>query len=261
MPTTVLDIAGATMAKQRHLPRAPITEALIDLRVQARDGFAFSDLKAALGTPDFGYYVKNSITEGTFEFKLPPGGQPPETAAQSAETGLRLHSHDERYVAQWQLGGLTLSRLPPYEDWSRLVAEARRLWDIYVGLTQPKRITRVSTRFINNLQLPLASGESFQAYVNKLVDVPDEAPQSVQSFFQRFQLVDAASGAIVMLTLALDGRGPVSPVPVILDVDALVSTDLDPRDTTFWSTLDRLRELKNQCFFGTLTERAVELYA
>jgi hypothetical protein len=28
-----------------------------------------------------------------------------------------------------------------------------------------------------------------------------------------------------------------------------------------WDMLGRLRGLKNQCFFGTLTERAAELYA
>jgi len=47
---------------------------------------------------------------------------------------------------------------------------------------------------------------------------------------------------------------------VILDVDAFTSTNLDPTDRELWTTLERLRELKNRSFFGTITERAAELY-
>lgn len=158
------------------------------------------------------------------------------------------------------LTGFTLSRLPPYETWTNLVDEARRVWGIYVEHLAPRRVTRVATRFINNLHLPLETGASYQTYLRKLVDVPDEAPQAVEAFFQRFQLVDAASGARVILTLALDGMPADGLAPVILDVDAFTSTNLDPTDRELWTTLERLRELKNRTFFGTITERAAELY-
>ena len=96
--------------------------------------------------------------------------------------------------------------------------------------------------------------------MNKLVDVPDEAPQAVEAFFQRFRLVDAASGARVILTLALDGMSTGGRVPVILDVDAFIAANLNPMDGELWTILERLRELKNRSFFGTITERAAELY-
>jgi uncharacterized protein (TIGR04255 family) len=261
MSNAATDNAKVAMAKQRHLPHAPITEALIDFRVEPHDGFTFVELQRAFTELDFGYYLKNAITEGLFEFKLPADGQAAEAAGQSAQTGLRLHSHDDMYVAQCGLGGFTLSRLPPYEDWPRLIAEAQRLWTFYCQRARPQRVTRVATRFINNLRLPLAPGESFQTYLNRLVDVPDEAPQMVEAFFQRFRLVDAASGARVILTLALDGKAGTTPVPVIFDVDALLETSTEPADGALWDMLGRLRGLKNQCFFGTLTERAAELYA
>lgn len=67
---------------------------------------------------------------------------------------------------------------------------------------------RVATRFINNLQLPLEPGASFQRYLQKFADVPDEAPQHLASFFQRFHLVEVSSGALVNLTLALESSPP-----------------------------------------------------
>lgn len=248
------------MARQRHLPHAPVTEALIDLQVTPRDGLTFAELKSAIDEANFGYYVKNPISEGTFAFKLAPDGQPPQTAAKATPVGLRLHSADEKYVAQCRLAGFTLSRLPPYEAWTNLLEEARSLWTIYVDRLAPTRVVRVATRFINNLQLPLKTGESFQTYVHKLVDVPEEAPQAVESFFQRFCLVDSASGARVILTLALEGMPAAGPAPVILDVDAFTGANFNPMDRELWTVLERLRELKNRSFFGTITERAAELY-
>ena len=248
------------MARQRHLPRAPITEALIDFRVVPRDGLTFSELQELIDAPQLGYYVKGPISEGTFQFMLTAGGKQPQTTSESAQTGLRFHSHDEKYVAQCRLSGFTLSRLPPYEEWNNLVLEAKRLWAAYTGRLAPKRVVRVATRFINNLQLPMEGAIPYQKYVNKLVDVPEGAPQAVASFLQRFQLVDVESDAHVILTLALDHVFPGMRVPVILDIDTFRVIDLALPNQDIWDILDKLRELKNRCFFGTITEAAAELY-
>jgi uncharacterized protein (TIGR04255 family) len=49
-------------------------------------------------------------------------------------------------------------------------------------------------------------------------------------------------------------------VPLILDVNAFAGVDLETNDSEIWAVLERLRELKNKCFFGTLTEQAAESY-
>ncbi len=248
------------MARQRYLANAPITEALIDLHVTPRDELSFEELSSTLEASGFGYYVKGPITLGTFEMRLPADGTSAEASGESRRIGLRMHSTDERYVAQCRIEGFTLSRLFPYEDWDRLVVESRRLWGVYVERLQPKRVTRIATRYINNLRLPLEQGASFQKYLNKLVDVPDEAPQAVAEFLQRFRLVDATLGANTNLTLALNEYRPDAPAPVLLDIDVFAPADLDPGDPGIWQRLDQLRELKNRCFFGTITEQAAELY-
>ena len=247
------------MAKQRYLPHAPITEALIDFRVTHREGLTFAQLKSAIDSIDMGYYVKGPISVGSFGFMLAPDGQP-STTTESSQVGVRLHSNDGKYVAQFTIAGFTLSRLPPYETWENLLAETRRLWAVYVQCLSPKSVERVATRFINNLQLPLEPGASFQLYVNKLIDVPDEAPQVVEAFLQRFRLVDIESGARVIVTIALDGLKAGVPAPVILDVDAFIAANFKPMDGTIWSLLEKLRKLKNRSFFGTITEVAAELY-
>ncbi len=248
------------MARWRHLSRAPITEALIDIQVTPKEGLTFEALRAGLGTSAFGYYAKGSIAEGLLEFSFPAEGKEPQTSSRAAQVGMRFHSNDEKYVAQCRLRGFTLSRLPPYEDWEHLRTEATRIWKVYAERLAPARVKRVATRFINNLPLPMQTGESYQLYFNKLVEVPEGAPQAVEMFFQRFQLVDTETGARVILTLTHGGGAANGVLPVILDVDAFSETDLDPGDREIWAILERLRDLKNRTFFGTITERAAELY-
>ncbi|MDO8431340.1 MAG: TIGR04255 family protein [Candidatus Binatus sp.] len=248
------------MARKRHLSRAPITEALIDIQVTPKEGLTFDALRAGLDASAFGYYAKGAITESLLQFNLPVVGQELQTSSQAAQVGIRFHSNDEKYVAQCRLTGFTLSRLPPYENWENLRTEATRIWNVYAERLAPARVTRIATRFINNLPLPMQTGESYQLYLNKVVDVPEEAPQAVETFFQRFQLVDTETGARVILTLTQGGGAAGGVLPVILDVDAFTQTDLNPGDPAIWAILERLRDLKNRTFFGTITERAAGLY-
>ncbi len=248
------------MAILRHLPNAPITEALIDIHVEHRVGLSFAQLQGAFDNLDFGYYVKGPIAERTLGLKVSLDGQPHHATMEASQIGLRLHSSDEKYVAQCRLGGFTLSRLPPYLDWQALVQETRRVWAVYCERLAPIHVTRVATRFINNLRLPLGRGVEFQAYLQKFADVPEEAPQALASFFQSFQLVDIPSDSFVNLTLALESVPQAGPAPVILDIDAFAKRSLNPRNDELWDILEHLRVLKNQCFFGSLTEQAVELY-
>jgi uncharacterized protein (TIGR04255 family) len=247
------------MAKRRHLERAPITEALIDLRVVPKEGLSFEALREAFDGLE-GYYAKGPITQGVFQFSLPVGDQQPQTSSEATQVGMRLHSKDEKFVAQCSLGGFTLSRLSPYESWENLRHETSRVWRTYVDRLEPIRVTRIATRFINNLRLPMQSGASFQRYVNKLIDVPDEAPQAVEAFFQQFRLVDAATDARVVLTLTHGGSASDGVVPLILDIETSIARELTPTDQEIWRVLGTLRELKNRIFFGTITERTAELY-
>jgi len=248
------------MARQRYLKNAPITEALIDIHVEPKAGLTFEGLREALGALDFGYYVKSPIAHGLFGFRRTLDGNQAETTAAAEQIGVRMHSADELYVAQCRLSGFTLSRLPPYEEWHNILDETKRLWTIYTDCLAPQRVTRVATRYINKLQLPLQAGESYQTYLQKLVDVPDDVPQAVASFFQRFELVDVESAHRVILTAAQEPVSPPTPPSVILDVDAFVPTSLRPKDDQIWAILEQLRALKNRTFFSSLTEQAAELY-
>lgn len=250
------------MAQVRQLAHAPIVEALIDMRAQPAEGTTVDGLEKAVSSRNFGYYKKGPILRGQFGFVINVQDVPPaqQVLNHAAIIGVRMHSTDERYVAQFTTEGFTLSRLEPYESWEALVSEAMRIWSEYRACVAPTLIHRVATRFINNLRLPLKVGERFERYLTGLPNMPAEFPQTVSSFLQRFVIHDEASGATAVLTQALDGFPPEPPVPVILDIDVSRESRFAVDGSAVWDYLAQLRVLKNRIFFGALTDEAVELY-
>ena len=111
---------------------------------------------------------------------------------------------------------------------------------------------------INDFHVFRAFHSPNKAHAPLIVDANAVLPLAIS--FQRFQLIDVASDSHVILTLALDNTPPGGRVPVILDVDAFRVKDLDLSSPELWDILEKLRELKNRCFFGTITEATAELY-
>lgn len=255
---TLLD--SSVMAKPRHLARAPITEAVLDIMVAARPGATFADLQKSYETLDFGYHLQGAVIAGTVGFMISPEAQLQHGGA-TEKIGLRIHSKDEKYVALVRTNGLSLSRLTPYEDWDALEAEAHRLWDVYVARWAPARVLRLGARFINNLRLPMKPAQSFSDFINTLTELPPQVPQGMGPFLQQFQCVEPSSpDYLARLVLAWNGQTDDGRIPIILDVGATKAHQCDPTDPAMWSNFVALRELKNRCFFGTVTELALKEY-
>jgi uncharacterized protein (TIGR04255 family) len=250
------------MPEVRHLSKAPITEAVIDFRVVVKEGVQAETIEMALLGKDFGYYKKAPIVRGTFGFQLSGGAHPEAQVLPGAASmiGVRLHSHDEKYVLQVSTDGFALSRLEPYETWEKLLEEAQRLWPLYVECAEPRVVSRVATRFINNLRLPLQSGDSFDKFLTQQPSYPPDVPQAMSSFLQRFVMHETTIGATVIVTQALEELPPGGEVPVILDLDAFKVERLSPDSNEMWTCLTQLRVLKNKFFFASITEEAVRIY-
>jgi uncharacterized protein (TIGR04255 family) len=250
------------MLESQQLRRAPITEAVIDLRVDPRPDITVDSLILALEqNNNLGYTKKGLVISGEFGFSLAvQEGAKPVAAGRTTTLGVRLHSPDEKYVAQLSIEGFTLSRLQPYESWENLVLEAQRLWTGYLSCHRTRRITRAGTRYINNLQLPPTPNLERYLALQPALPAGQGLPELMSSFLQRFVLLDSPTGATVIITQALDVASLERPLPVILDIDAFRGTEFLPGSREVWDYLEQLRRLKNQVFFGCLTEKAIELY-
>jgi len=249
------------MAKIReHLTRPPITEALIDFQAKASAEDGLESVKAVAEALKGRYEPQGPIFELQTQWAV-SSDKGPQTKSAARELGIRLQSQNGKYVLQARTNGFTLSRLEPYERWDALLAEAQSLWKSYTEIIQVEVVSRVATRFINNLKLPMKPGEVFETYLTKPPEVPDELPQGVLGFMQRVVLLKAELDLKAnVIQLLQEGIAPLDHIPVILDIDVYKQVAKPANSSDIWLLLAELRKFKNEIFFASLTETTVDLF-
>jgi uncharacterized protein (TIGR04255 family) len=161
------------------LPKAPIVEAVIDLRARAETDWKEEFITDVLKTKLPDYPKKHSLSGFQQEFTLTPGAAPNTKTIETGWEGLRLQTGDNLNIAQFKRGGFSLSRLQPYERWEQLVEEAIRLWNIFAEIARPTEIQRLGLRYINRIEVP-SSGFLLEDYM-------DPAPQGAKGILLPFQ--------------------------------------------------------------------------
>jgi uncharacterized protein (TIGR04255 family) len=247
------------MAEYPLLRNAPITEALIDIRVKIRSDFdveQFQSLHNAITTqyPD---KKKRHKWEGKFEFK---NGETPISASTETIDGYLFTSADGKQIFQARIDGFTFNRLKPYEQWETFRDEALRLWKLYRDIISPE-IIRVALRFINKIDIPLSPQTvlDFDDYLTAGPIVPKELPQGLSSFLTRVVIRDPDSDALAIITQAFEQIINPKFVPIILDIDVFKQKEVISEEEA-WQTLEELRHFKNRIFFTSITEKAKELF-
>ena len=245
------------MIEPRPLARAPLREAILDLRLDVR-GERSKDLDwlSTVRSNIAGEYPKAeevsrlaSVSNGGagVPFFGPPG-----------EPGTLLcRSRDDRQAVQFSAAGFSFSRLNPYESWERLRDEAARLWTIYSAVTRPDSVRRVSLRYINEFRL--AAGRAPDEYVGTaFVPTPPGLKVQVGGFLSRLLLRERAGGPLAWITQWLpDADSPDDSPRLILDIDAYRDFPQGIDVEQAWRCLEELRDLKNRLFFSSITEEAL----
>jgi len=247
------------MPTPRHLKNAPITEAIIDLRVKARPDLRAEELAA----------VKNQVStrlpkveemrglQATFQV-LKGEGQPPVVQDLGLQ-GYLFKSQDEKIIAQFRIDGFTLNRLRPYTSWEDIFPQAMELWRLYLEVAKPLAVTRLALRYINHVPLP-AGVEKFENYLRAAPVIPSELPQYVSSFLTRVTIHDPEASVSAHVTQALQPTTDTHRLTVILDIDAYKEPDLSPEDPAIERTFSQLRASKNLIFFNSLTDETLRQF-
>lgn len=247
------------MATRRHLPKAPITEALVDFRVtlpKATTPQAFQPVVESL-KQRFPNVQELRSMEAVLEMKDGVWVQPQTNVG--AVRGYVLRSQDNLNVAQFRTDGFTFSRLRPYTRWEDVFPQALELWSLYIDAASPGLVTRIATRYINHIRIP---GErvDFDDYLIAGPDVPSELPQTIGGFLIRIVLLDPEVDIAANVTQALERRTDPRFTTVILDIDAYRVREWIPRDPAIVETFALLREFKNRVFFSHITENTARLF-
>ncbi len=236
----------------RPLKNAPITEALVDLRLEPplSDVAELNGFRSAMASsfPEMHEQVQIKSVISLSQAVLP----------ETRPTGYFMRSADRTRVIQAQLGGITVSQLAPYQQWESLRDLAKLIASTYFGSVGSRSITRWALRFVNKIEIP--RGAELGEYFRLAPFSPPGFPQALEGAFLRFVIPYEA--ARVILTQAI-GEVPSSSsdkVAVILDIDAFKVGPIPSDGEALWGSLEELREIKNQVFFSCLTEKSVRMF-
>jgi uncharacterized protein (TIGR04255 family) len=243
------------MATPRVLRNPPITEAVVDFLARNEatpDQSRFDEFQRRVGTD-----YPTADDRLALEWRIDLGQPSPITKSLA---GRLFKSADGTQVAQAKVDGFSFSRLPPYTSWDSTLDTAWRLWEIYRDVFRPIRVARVSTRYINRISLP-GPAVDFDEYLTIGPRMPPNIPQFLASFNVAMAIPDLAPDTTCLLRAVHDGA-PTSDlrVPVIVDIDVVRVCDLDPGDAVgLRDAIESLRSIKNAVFFGSLTEKGLEV--
>ena len=247
-----------------NFPKAPIVEAVIDLRARATAEFGESSVRSYLEPKLTGYTYLDSRREFRHEVQLEAeGGKPPSQKLRDLGwKGLRFRSGDEKHIAQFNRDGFVFSRMEPYKEWPQLLSEGLKLWTIFKNLAHPVEIHRIGLRFINRLLLP-QDELRFEDYLQPAPAPPMGMDLPFQSFMHHDTLaVPGHPYAMTVIRTIQDTPHSGGPgVALILDIDVFTIQGFELLDEArLVHRLNEMRWLKNKVFFGSITEKARELF-
>lgn len=244
-----------------HLERAPITEAIIDIKVELPADFQLSAFDAIIEANKSDYPIKKERLFVSGEFVLIPSESGTEPSPVKRELlGYWLYSADGKEIVQIRKDGFTFNRLSLYTSWDEIFVKAIKLWAMYVHAAGSGTVTRIAVRYINKLQLPV-EGLVWQDYLKASPPRPPGLPNEIGRFFTNVWTIDSENDIIISITQTIDPDGNNSKsLAFILDIEVFKEFTRDLTDETIFPQFELMRIWKNKAFFGSLTQKAIDIY-
>ncbi len=251
------------MTERTHYSNAPITEAIIDLRVIQAQGFSLDNLAAIQETEADRYPNRQSEVVYSGRMYVEEAEGPLQTESDYQQTGFRLVSQDKRETFIARLDGFVYSIQAPYDRWETFRDEARRLWSSYLAVSDVQGITRAAVRYINQLNLP-GAGVEMKDYLRTVPEVsPDYPYGGLTGFFMQLQIPQPDLRCMLILNEAPAEPPNPDTVSIRLDFDLFREQfdqpwKVDEVDAV-WEFMERLHQRKNEIFEASITEETRRL--
>lgn len=258
------------MSEKLHYSKNPITEAIIDLRVDIEAGFGVKDLKSICSQlePDYPTVEKMFLLSGEFQFQVSspdsPQGDVSQANADHQHIGYRLLSRDKHLILQARLDGFAFVVLKPYNNWEEFRDEARRLWSVYRNLVPITSIKRAAVRYINRFDIPATAKIELKDYLKTFPEVSSEySYPDISGFLVQLQVPQPDVEGMLLLTQTLLPAATPEFASILLDIDLFVEKYSDAwipeQEEEAWDLLERLRVRKNKIFKGSITPKMEDL--
>ncbi len=245
------------MSSGQAYSRPPITEAIIDLRVEPRKDLTLTELERCWAGQESAYPRKGVLKRAVGQIQI-GGSEGFSHSGSSAEIGFIFTSADAKQLFQVHLDGFTTNRLGSYPGWNAVRDEARRLWNVYRECARPHKVVRIAVRYINRLDLPGQRVE-LKEYVKTGPEVAAEIAQPLESFVMQLAVPQQDIRGTLRLAEALVAPPGPDTVSVALDIDLFRAENVPADEETMWRLFEDLRHRKNKIFEACITDKTREL--
>lgn len=233
--------------------RPPIAEAVIDLRTE---GSVDIDLLKKIENEfltDYPFSQPNQhmnieLTENAATFN------------QSFQ-GYTMRSPDIADALVVSQGGISTTRMPPYEGWESLLERAKGNWTRWRRLVGKRKVTRIGVRFVNRLDIPTVEGEAFDLdeFLNVGVRIPPLG-LSISSFAIHIEATSQTLEPKFLLNLGSVASPLVKTASFLVDIDTYLDKALPENDDGIWGLVNSVREAKNNLFESFITDKSRAIF-
>jgi uncharacterized protein (TIGR04255 family) len=250
------------MVERAHYPNAPITEALIDLRITHAQDFSVDDLGKMGEAIADRYPIQEPMYFHSGQLAFQQDEDPVQVETTHEHVGFRCISQNKQQILQARRDGFTFSILAPYDRWETFRDEARRLWELYRSAAKVENITRTAVRYINRIDVPIATTPMVRVedFLRTYPVIPSNWPyEDLQSYFMQLQIPQVDLGGMIVINQATAPPPNPETTSILLDFDLFRTQYEEPwpadNDAAVWAFLEQLHDRKNEYFEGSITDR------
>lgn len=240
-----------------HLSRAPIVEAILEIRTRAESSWEEGPLREALSRRLSDYPRVLNRRRMQQEMRINPS-KAEHVVSDIGWTGLEFQTSNGKQVARFDQNAFSFSRLRPYQRWEKFEGEALRLWGLHLSIAHPVEVQRTGLRFINRIQLPTGRID-VEDYLVGGPHQPKGLPMHSNGFLHQDMLGVPGTEfkCQVIRTVQASESSDLGPM-LILDIDVFTVASTVPSEEVLRKRLENMRYLKNTIFFGTITPKTKE---
>ena len=250
-----------------HYPSAPILEAIIDLRVSRSELIGTDEIQAVADSLSESYTHSGKLVGWESTIHVDSRSTDHKSELKTHEAGLRLSSKstDPAYVATIRHDGLGCIHIGKYTRWENLFDQAQYVWKAYQEIVQPERITRIATRFINRIDIPVEEATvdaeiRYEDYVTVYPTIPNSFQfRLVSGYFSQVHFPQNDLTAILTLNTGLVPPPREGVLSVLLDFDLFSEAGWETMDAA-WDVVNKFRDRKNEVFEASITDKARGLF-
>jgi uncharacterized protein (TIGR04255 family) len=192
--------------------------------------------------------------------------------ARARPIGFKVTEAEKALIVIIRPETIAIARLPPYKSWEDLLSNAKDVWDTLKKLAGHPQLSRLSTRYINRLDIKLTSAVpnvpgttsvNLADYLKFGITIPPDLLTFPLTNFHitcGFASDPSHEKFQHTITVASIPSPLIDHAAFMLDIDVATIEPIPMREEQMWAIAEALRRRKNQLFEASVTDTARRLF-